>query len=365
MKLHKINNFFFLIRREPYYHKIQYSKTLKFDVSAAVFGVILSAFAGYMGLSTFGSMGADMTDMLTLIWYLLLCYKIYHYFFFLVKTSTWAIMRNSFFLNNIKAVQKKRPKLFDNRVLKQKNFKYMFGFTHSIQSGSCGFLHWKILITFYKFSKKLIFMSRSYSKIWFNLLASTTFSKKPLNVRMGKGKGSYVGIHARVRENVILLCGKRVRYSLWKHIIRFIGRKASFIVLSYYNKCALKFKALSITKILGSNVSSNLRSPLSLANFFLSMSNIRTVKMNNLKISNLITSLTALKKLKILFFFINNFAKFTSIQLFLKPYKNFMWHNTALFFLYKLFSNNYFFFFTRFLLMVQLTDFLWFILIFY
>jgi hypothetical protein len=45
---------------------LQYSKVPKFDVAAAILGVAISAFVGYLGLSTFGSAGADLTDMFTL-----------------------------------------------------------------------------------------------------------------------------------------------------------------------------------------------------------------------------------------------------------------------------------------------------------
>ena len=54
---------FIILRREPYYHKLQYSKTPKYDVAAAVIGVIVSAFVGYLTLSSFGSAGADLSDM--------------------------------------------------------------------------------------------------------------------------------------------------------------------------------------------------------------------------------------------------------------------------------------------------------------
>jgi hypothetical protein len=54
----------FFLRREPYYHKLQYSKTPKFDVAAAVLGAVISAFVGYLTLSSLGSAGADLTDMI-------------------------------------------------------------------------------------------------------------------------------------------------------------------------------------------------------------------------------------------------------------------------------------------------------------
>ena len=64
-----LNTLTYHVRREPYYHKLQYSKVPKFDVAAALFGVIISAFVGYLTLSTLGSAGADLSDMLILFWY--------------------------------------------------------------------------------------------------------------------------------------------------------------------------------------------------------------------------------------------------------------------------------------------------------
>lgn len=60
----------FILRREPLYHKLQYSKTPKFDAAAATLGVGLGAFGVYLGLSSLGSMGADLSDLTVLCWYL-------------------------------------------------------------------------------------------------------------------------------------------------------------------------------------------------------------------------------------------------------------------------------------------------------
>ena len=55
----------FSLRREPLYHKLQYSKVPKFDAAAAALGVIIGAFSVYLGLSSLGSAGADLTDLTT------------------------------------------------------------------------------------------------------------------------------------------------------------------------------------------------------------------------------------------------------------------------------------------------------------
>lgn len=59
----------FMLRREPLYHKLQYSKVPKFDAAAAALGVIIGAFVVYLGLSSVGSAGADLGDLTALCWY--------------------------------------------------------------------------------------------------------------------------------------------------------------------------------------------------------------------------------------------------------------------------------------------------------
>lgn len=56
----------FILRREPLYHKIQYSKVPKYDSSAAILGTVIGAFGGYLALATVGSGGTDLTDLTTL-----------------------------------------------------------------------------------------------------------------------------------------------------------------------------------------------------------------------------------------------------------------------------------------------------------
>jgi hypothetical protein len=57
----------YVLRREPLYHKLQYSKVPKFDVAAAVLGVIVGAFVVYLTLCTLGSAGADLSDLTILV----------------------------------------------------------------------------------------------------------------------------------------------------------------------------------------------------------------------------------------------------------------------------------------------------------
>lgn len=72
----KLNLYFFLLKRESYYHKIQYSKVFKHDISAAILGVVFGAFVVYLSLNTLGSGSPDLSDLSTLLWYIFLVYMI-------------------------------------------------------------------------------------------------------------------------------------------------------------------------------------------------------------------------------------------------------------------------------------------------
>lgn len=61
----------FILRREPLYHKLQYSKVPKYDSSAAILGTVIGAFGGYLALATVGSGGTDLTDLTTLVAWIL------------------------------------------------------------------------------------------------------------------------------------------------------------------------------------------------------------------------------------------------------------------------------------------------------
>lgn len=80
-------NVWFILRREPYYHKLQYSKTPKFDPAAAIFGVTLGAFVAYLTLSTVGSGGSDLTDLTITMWYTFLIFYIIKTWLFLQKNA--------------------------------------------------------------------------------------------------------------------------------------------------------------------------------------------------------------------------------------------------------------------------------------
>lgn len=76
--LHKLNLNFFFIKREFYFHKIQYSKVFKHDVAAAIFGIVLGAFVVYLSLNTLGSGSPDLSDLSLILWYFIILYLILH-----------------------------------------------------------------------------------------------------------------------------------------------------------------------------------------------------------------------------------------------------------------------------------------------
>ena len=59
----------YVLRREPYYHKLQYSKTPKYDPMAAFLGAAIGAIVAYLALGSFGTGGADLSDLSVLVWY--------------------------------------------------------------------------------------------------------------------------------------------------------------------------------------------------------------------------------------------------------------------------------------------------------
>lgn len=65
--LFKAFSYFYFLRREPFYHKIQYSKVLKHDIVAAIFGVACGAFSVYLSLNSLGSGSPDLTDLTILV----------------------------------------------------------------------------------------------------------------------------------------------------------------------------------------------------------------------------------------------------------------------------------------------------------
>lgn len=67
-------------------------------------------------------------------------------------------------------------------------------------------------------------------RFWVNLQIAQTVTQKPLNVRMGKGKGGRKGVVARVNAGATLLAFSAIRLGVLKALARRIQVRASFKV---------------------------------------------------------------------------------------------------------------------------------------
>lgn len=79
--------FYFIIKREVYYHKIQYSKVFKHDIAAAVLGITIGAFVAYLSLSSVGSGSPDLSDLSLLFWYIFLILSVLYLRFFILNNK--------------------------------------------------------------------------------------------------------------------------------------------------------------------------------------------------------------------------------------------------------------------------------------
>jgi ribosomal protein L16/L10AE len=76
---------------------------------------------------------------------------------------------------------------------------------HAIMSLSSGFLHPRCLESFYTHTRKLFNIPQKSTKFWLNLHACHLVTRKALNVRMGKGKGSKIGMNAVINAGTRLI----------------------------------------------------------------------------------------------------------------------------------------------------------------
>ena len=98
-KLNTINFRYFFLKREFYYHKIQYSKVLKHDISAAIFGIVFGAFAVYLSLNTLGSGSPDLSDLSVFLWYVFLAITVVNLLFNVFKFK-YSFFRSLLFIFN-------------------------------------------------------------------------------------------------------------------------------------------------------------------------------------------------------------------------------------------------------------------------
>lgn len=225
---YKVNNTsgytFFLLRREPFFHKLRYSKVPKFDLAAPTLGAISGAFAAYMVLSTLGSGGTDLSDLTTLVVYIGLwltnlklilslnlevknssiIYTVYELIFmggvFIKSALRGCIGRFNMFFN---------PKL---KPVKSHKNRSVVGYTYSlgspehvgherpigVYSRGYGLLSQSSLEKIFIRVKRILFSPRFSSRFWIPLQSAKYLTRKGPNVRMGKGKGKPGRLYATV-----------------------------------------------------------------------------------------------------------------------------------------------------------------------
>jgi hypothetical protein len=101
---------------------------------------------------------------------------------------------------------------------------------HVLGAISSGFLHPRCLESMFIYARKLFKVPQKSTKIWINLHACHLVTRKALNVRMGKGKGSRIGLNIRVRAGSSVVAINHCRLGLWHKLTRFIRVRCSFRV---------------------------------------------------------------------------------------------------------------------------------------
>lgn len=110
-------------------------------------------------------------------------------------------------------------------------------FGHSaIISVSSGFLSDKTINNFYIIIRKIFKNFKSISKFWIYLNVNYIITKKPLNVRMGKGKGSRKGLLSLVKSGNSILELKYCRLGLFLKIFKYISIRCSFNVKFFFSR---------------------------------------------------------------------------------------------------------------------------------
>jgi hypothetical protein len=126
--------------------------------------------------------------------------------------------------SNMQKARCTRDKLIDFTV----KHKGLLQFSHVITALQGGFLNTRCVAYLFTYCKKLYRLSQKTSKVWLNLPSTNILTKKALNVRMGKGKGSKFGVNARVYPGNIVLAASAIRPGLWQKTVRFATARCAF-----------------------------------------------------------------------------------------------------------------------------------------
>jgi hypothetical protein len=88
----------------------------------------------------------------------------------------------------------------------------------------------------FTYIKKLIKYPKTRARFWVNAQCSFLVTRKPLNVRMGKGKGAKVRFYTKISHGVPLAAFSTIRDGLKRRLVRFVsirlGRK---VILAHPN----------------------------------------------------------------------------------------------------------------------------------
>ncbi len=251
----------FILRREPLYHKLQYSKTPKFDAAAATLGAGFGALSVYLGLAGFGSMGADLTDLTVLGWYIILWALILISQLNLFRSLTTLETSSSIIyslpteiflaivkelglvLKNIRVFLRCfimfRPRRFSptstqkRRETRFNSVSTIFPNWPGLISLGSGLLAASVVDRLAILAKRASGVGLSGRSFWINIQVSGIISQKPEKVRMGKGKGGYKGLIARVRRGSSLVLFSAIRRGSLKKLERWLRARVNFAIRSH------------------------------------------------------------------------------------------------------------------------------------
>lgn len=91
----------------------------------------------------------------------------------------------------------------------------------------------RVVPRIFTYIKKLIKYPKTRSRFWVNAQCSFLVTRKPLNVRMGKGKGAKVRFYTKINHGSPLAAFSTLRDGLKKRLVRFVsirlGRRALLV----------------------------------------------------------------------------------------------------------------------------------------
>jgi ribosomal protein L16/L10AE len=99
---------------------------------------------------------------------------------------------------------------------------------YAVYALTSGFLHPRCLESIYTYTRRIFNIPQKSTKFWLNLHACHLVTRKALNVRMGKGKGSKLGVNARIAAGTCIVRAMFCRLGLWSRYLRFVNARCSF-----------------------------------------------------------------------------------------------------------------------------------------